>query len=593
MGTVQISDQQRIGERYELRECIGIGGMARVYLAHDRVLNRDVAVKILNPALAADPLFVERFRREAQAAAALNHPNIVTIYDTSTTDDTYFIVMEYVPGPNLKESIRAHGPLPEGEALAIGVQVAAALEVAHAHHLIHRDIKSHNILRSPGGSAKVTDFGIARAAGASQLTATQTVMGTAHYLSPEQALHQPLDGRSDLYSLGVVLYEALTGRVPFDGDSLVGVAMRQVHDPPPPMRQIMPSISPRAEAVVMRALAKDPAARYQSAAEMGAALLTARGALHPPTHEPTQARPAVVETAAFAPALPPVIPQAMPSNERRRDILPAVTAERRSRRWLIVPAIAALCVFVGLAGLFALRAAGRGTAATAAPTSVARVPTTTPASAVIVPTVASTAAPLATATQPPQVVPTIAPAVVAALPTAAATVAPTVAPTIPAPSPTPFATPTPIPAPTPTATAIRSTATALPATTPPQPTEPPVPPTANVPVVAAGGASSPAQAIQLFYQYVGQHQFDAAAQLWTAQMRAQYPPPDNINGRFGQDQRVEVAVGKVTMTGDGQATVAVDITEFRDGTTLRSVGSWQVVRGPSGWLLAQPNLRQA
>jgi len=246
-------------------------------------------------------------------------------------------------------------------------------------------------------------------------------------------------------------------------------------------------------------------------------------------------------------------------------------------------------VFVGLAGLFALRAAGRGTAATAAPTSVARAPTTTPASAVIVPTVASTAAPLATATQPPQVVPTVAPAVVAALPTAAATVAPT----IPAPSPTPLATPTPIPAPTPTATAIRPTATALPATTPPQPTEPPVPPTANAPVVAAGGGSSPAQAIQLFYQYVGQHQFDAAAQLWTAQMRAQYPPPDNINGRFGQDQRVEVAVGKVTMTGDGQATVAVDITEYRGGTTLRSVGSWQVVRGPSGWLLAQPNLRQA
>ncbi len=590
---MQISDQQRIGERYELRECIGIGGMARVYLAHDHVLNRDVAVKILNPALAADPLFVERFRREAQAAAALNHPNIVTIYDTGTTDDTYFIVMEYVPGPNLKEIIRAHGPLPENEVLAIGVQVAAAVGVAHAHHLIHRDIKPHNILRNPEGSAKVTDFGIARAAGASQLTATQTVMGTAHYLSPEQALHQPLDGRSDLYSLGVVLYEALTGHVPFDGDSLVAVAMRQVHDPPPPIRQINASISPRAEAVVMRAMAKDPAARYQSAAEMGVALLTASGAPHPPVHQPTQARPSVVETAAFPPTLPPVMPQAMLTDNRQQSIPPAVTNERRSRRWLIIPAIAALCVFVGLAGLFAFRATGRGTVATAAPTSIARVPTTIVASAVPVPTGTSTPAPLATPTQPPQVVPTVAPAVVAALPTAAATVAPTVAPTIPALSPTPLATPTPIPAPTPTATAIRSTATALPATTPPQPTEPPVPPTANAPVVTAGGASSPAQAVQLFYQYAGQHQFDQAAQLWTPELRAQFPPLGNINGHFDQDQRVDVAVGNVTMTGNGQATVAVTVTESRVGGPLRSVGSWTVVRGPSGWLLAQPNLRQA
>ncbi|MGI8687229.1 MAG: protein kinase domain-containing protein [Thermomicrobiales bacterium] len=582
MDTVQVSDQQRIGERYELRECIGIGGMARVYLAHDRVLNREVAVKILNPALAADPLFVERFRREAQAAAALNHPNIVTIYDTGTTDDTYFIVMEYVPGPNLKEIIRAHGPLPEGEALTIGAQVAAALGVAHAHHLIHRDIKPHNILRGPEGSAKVTDFGIARAAGASQLTATQTVMGTAHYLSPEQALHQPLDGRSDLYSLGVVLYEALTGRVPFDGDSLVAVAMSQVHDSPPPMRQIKPDISPRTEAVVMRALAKDPAARYQSAAEMGAALLAASGVPHPPVHEPTQARPSVVETAAFPPAPPPVIPQAMPNDGRRRSFPPAVTEERRSRRWLVLPAIAALCALVALAGLLALHAAGRGTAATAAPTSVARVPTTIPASAVIVSTIAPTSAPLPTATQAPQVVPTIAPTAVAAVPTAAATIAPTV----PILSPTPLAPPPATALPAPTETAIPPTAL-------PQPTEPPVPPTANAPIVAVSGASSPAQAVQLFYQYVGQHQFDQAAQLWTAQMRAQYPPSDNINDHFDQDQRVDVAVGNVTMTGNGQATVAVTVTESRVGGPLRSVGSWQVVRGPSGWLLAQPNLRSA
>ncbi len=545
---MQISDQQRIGERYELRQCIGIGGMARVYLAHDRALNRDVAVKILNPALAADPLFVERFRREARAAAALNHPNIVAIYDTGATDDTYYIVMEYVPGPNLKETIRERGPLPEGEALAIGAQVAAALGVAHAHHLIHRDIKPHNILLGPDGSAKVTDFGIARAAGASQLTATQTVMGTAHYLSPEQALHQPLDGRSDLYSLGIVLYEALTGRVPFEGDSLVAVAMRQVHDPPPPLRQVVPGISPRAEAVVTRALAKDPADRYQSAAEMEAALLEASRAPHPPAGEPTRTFPPIVETAALPPAPPPVLPQAPPLEDRRRP-----------HRWLVLPAIIALCALLALVGVLAFRAAGGGRAATTGPTSIAR------ASAITVATVLPTPAPLPTATHAPQIVPTAAPTLVP-------TIAPTIAPTVSAPSPTPLVAPTATPLPAPTATAV--------------------PPTANPPAVA-GGASSPAQAVQLFYQYAGQHQFDAAAQLWTPQMRAQFPPEGNINGHFGQDQRVAATIGAVTMTGNDQATVAVDVTEFRDGGAVRSVGSWQVVRGPSGWLLNQPDLRPA
>ncbi len=548
---MQVSDQQRIGERYELRQCIGIGGMARVYLAYDHLLNREVAVKILTPALAADPLFVERFRREAQAAAALNHPNIVTIYDTGTTDDTYYIVMEYVPGPNLKETIRARGPLPESEALPIGAQVAAALGAAHAHHLIHRDIKPHNILLSPEGNAKVTDFGIARAAGASQLTATQTVMGTAHYLSPEQALHQPLDGRSDLYSLGVVLYEALTGRVPFEGDSLVAVAMRQVHDPPPPMRQINPGISPRAEAVVMRALAKDPADRYQSAAEMGTALMEANRTLHPPAGGPTQTLSPVVETATLSPVRPPRIPPTLPIAEGRRP-----------RRWLILPAVAALCALLVMIGLFVLHSAGKGNAATPPPTRIATGPQ---ASAITVATVSPTPAPLPTVTHAPQIVPTV-------VPTVAPTIAPTSAATAPLPSPTPLAAPT--------------------ATAPPAPTATTAAPTGTPPAVA-GGASSPAQAVQLFYQYAGQHQFDAAAQLWTAQMRAQFPPEGNINGHFGQDQRIEATVGNVTMTGENQATVAVDVTEFRSDGTVRSVGSWQVVRGLSGWLLAQPNLRSA
>lgn len=301
----------------------------------------------------------------------------------------------------------------------------------------------------------------------------------------------------------------------------------------------------------MRALAKDPAARYQSAVEMEAALVEANRASHPLTNEPTRTLPPVVETSALPPARPPIHTQSLPPEERRR-----------SRRWLLVPAVAALCVLLALAGVFAFRSAGGGHAATEAPTKIAIGPQ---ASAITVATVSPTPAPLLTATQAPQLVPTLLP-----------TVAPTIAPTAPAPSPTPLAVPTATPLPAPTATTALPTA-ALTATPP----------------AVVGGASSPAQAVQLFYQYAGQHQFDAAAQLWTSQMRAQFPPAGNINGHFGQDQRVEATIGTVTMTGDSQATVAVDVTEFRDGATVRSVGSWQVVRGPSGWLLNQPDLRQA
>ncbi len=583
---MQGSDQQRIGERYELRQSIGIGGMARVYLAHDRLLNREVAVKILSPALAADPLFVERFRREAQAAAALNHPNIVTIYDTGATDDTYYIVMEYVPGPNLKERIRERGPLAEHDALVIGAQVAAALGAAHAHHLIHRDIKPHNVLLTPVGSAKVTDFGIARAAGASQLTATQTVMGSAHYLSPEQALHQPLDGRSDLYSLGVVLYEALTGRVPFDGDSLVAVAMRQVHDPPPSMRHINANISPRAESVVMRAMAKDPAARYQSAAEMEAALVAASRVSDPPASTRRRARPSVAVTSALPASPPPGVVESPRVDERPAYVSAPAPTGGRGRRWLIVPLLALLGMVIAVAGVFALRSAGSGHAATVAPTTAARASTTPQASVVVAAAPSITPPVVATETPAPQPTTVIAPTVIIA-PTVAAppTAAPIAqAPTVPAASPTPLATPTATPQPVPTATPVPATEPPPASPTAPAPTPPSRP-------VVAGGAATPAQAVEQFYQAVSQHQFDAAAQLWSPRMKTQFNTQVDINGHFAPTQRIDYTIGNVVTTGDGRATVAVQLTDVRAGGSLRYVGSWQVVRGPSGWLLDQPNLQ--
>jgi hypothetical protein len=578
---VQISDQQRIGERYDLRQTIGIGGMARVYLAHDRRLNRDVAAKILDPTLASDPLFVERFRREAQAAAALNHPNVVAIYDTGTTDDSYFIVMEYVPGPNLKEAIRERGALPEAEALTIGAQVAAALGAAHSRGLIHRDIKPHNVLLHPDGAAKVTDFGIARAAGASQLTSTQTVMGTAHYLSPEQALHQPLDGRSDLYSLGIVLYEALTGQVPFSGDSLVAVAMMQVHEPPPPLRTIRPEIAPATEAVVMKALAKDPAQRYQSAAEMRAALLRARDSLHPPAiaeTRPLAAAPpvATLERPAIE-AAPPDVPMEPPPPVLPPFIPPERPARRRGG--FVAPLLIALACLLAIGvGLFAFSRSRGGATPPASTTTASRPTANLQATALMVPTATAqpTVAPTAppAATPAPTAVPSLAPT---AAPVAIPTVPPTVAPTIPPPSPTPLAPPTATPAPAPTATAAPpATATAVPAT---------------APAVVATGASTPAGAVQEFYQLVGARQFDAAANLWTDRMKAQYPPDGNINGHFGQDQRVEVSIGNTQNTGDGRVTVAVSVTEVRASGNLHATGTWLLVRGPSGWLLDQPNLQ--
>ncbi len=254
-----------VGERYELQDRIGAGGMAEVYLALDHRLGRQVAVKVLYPAYAADPAFVERFRREARAAAALNHPHIAAVYDWGSDGDTYYMVMEYVPGGNLKEALREHGPCPEGDALRLGAQIASALEAAHRQGVIHRDVKPHNVLLDLQKEVKVVDFGIARAVGAAQLTQTMAVLGSAHYLSPEQAQRQQVDFRSDLYNLGVVLYELLTGQVPFTGDSPLAIAWQHVHQPPTPPGALRPGISPATEAVVLKALAKEPAARYLSA----------------------------------------------------------------------------------------------------------------------------------------------------------------------------------------------------------------------------------------------------------------------------------------------------------------------------------------
>ena len=304
--------------RYRILRKLGTGGMANVYLAEDEVLGRRVAIKILNDRHAGDDQFVERFRREAKNAASLSHPTIVSIYDRGEAEGTYYIAMEYLDGRSLKELIVARGPAPIHLAVDYARQILAAIRFAHRHGIVHRDIKPHNVLVDGEGRLKVTDFGIARA-GVSQMTEAGSIIGTAQYLSPEQAKGAPVDQTSDLYSVGVVLYELLTGVVPFSGDTPVEIAMKHLSSVPEPPSAKRADVPRDLDLVVMRALAKDQSERYQSAEEMDADLRRInRGvAISPVTEEAATAiiaRPppsAVTEITSRTPR--PPVPYAPPS----------------------------------------------------------------------------------------------------------------------------------------------------------------------------------------------------------------------------------------------------------------------------------------
>ena len=285
---------QLIAGRYRVLRKLGAGGMADVYLAEDATLGRRVAVKVLLKRYAGDAQFVERFRREAQAAARINHPNIVNIYDWGPVDGTYYIVMEYVQGETLKDHVRREGRYSPGEAVRIALELLGAVQVAHAAHIVHRDIKSQNILIDPSGAVKVTDFGIAKADD-SQMTEAGSILGTAQYLAPEQAKGEPVDERSDLYSVGVVFYEMLTGALPFRGDSAVTVALKHVSEQPPEPAEIVPGLPYSLNQIVLKALAKDPDQRYRTAAEFSADLVAARsgGPLLAATYDPSLERTTV------------------------------------------------------------------------------------------------------------------------------------------------------------------------------------------------------------------------------------------------------------------------------------------------------------
>lgn len=266
---------KRISGRYKILKMIGGGGMANVYLAHDMILDRDVAVKMLRLDFANDEEFIRRFHREAQSATSLAHPNIVSIYDVGEENDLYYIVMEYVDGQTLKQYILQNSPIPTETALEIMQQLTSAISHAHQNDIVHRDIKPHNILLDKNGNVKVTDFGIAMALSATSITQTNSVLGSVHYLSPEQARGGMANKKSDIYSLGIVMFEMLTGRLPFSGESAVSIALKHLQSETPSLKRWNSSIPQSVENVVLKATAKDPFHRYESVDEMEEDIRTA------------------------------------------------------------------------------------------------------------------------------------------------------------------------------------------------------------------------------------------------------------------------------------------------------------------------------
>ncbi|HEX8854240.1 MAG TPA: PASTA domain-containing protein [Thermoleophilaceae bacterium] len=327
----EVAENTVVDNRYRILNRIGSGGMADVYCAEDTHLGRQVALKVLHRRFAQDDEFVERFRREASAAAALQHPNVVNVYDRGKHDGTYYIAMEFLQGRTLKEIIQAEAPLSQERAIELAIPILRAAGFAHKRGVIHRDFKPHNVMVSPSGAVKVTDFGIARA-GASEMTETGSIMGTAHYLSPEQAQGHGVTAASDLYSIGVMLYEMLAGQVPFQGDSAVSIALKHLSEPPPRLAQFA-RVNPRLEAVLNRALAKQPEQRFQSADDFIAALEEARAAIAAGDNGDAQ------DTATWTAVPPP--PIAPPPAERGRRRWP----------WVVLAVLLAAGIAAGVVAL--------------------------------------------------------------------------------------------------------------------------------------------------------------------------------------------------------------------------------------------------
>jgi eukaryotic-like serine/threonine-protein kinase len=340
--TIRLMRPTLIDDRYAMLDALGRGGMARVYLARDEVLGQEAALKVLREQYAEDEEFVERFRREAKNAAALNHPSIVQVYDQGRAEDgTYYMAMEYVPGGTLKERILREGPLDPYEAAGVALRIGEALDAAHGRGIVHRDVKPQNVLLTAAGGAKVADFGIARAASSKTMTETNLVLGTAAYMSPEQAMGEPATPKSDLYSLGVVLYEMLTGELPYTAESPVAVCMKHINEPLRPPKEVDSRIPEGMNALVVKLLAKEPEDRYASAAALAEDLRLVRDGLAP--------LDAGLEEQTTVPT------SSMAEATGKTRTVPTVAASRRgpsepASRLNLLPLLAALLVGAALIG---------------------------------------------------------------------------------------------------------------------------------------------------------------------------------------------------------------------------------------------------
>jgi serine/threonine protein kinase len=544
-----------VAGRYDLQRPLGRGGMATVYLAIDLLLDRPVAVKMLHPELARDDHFVARFEREARAAARLNHPHIAAIYDLGRYDTTHFIVMEYVPGPTLKELIQEHGPLPELTVLDLGRQIAGALATAHRQGVIHRDVKPHNVLVPRLDTVKVADFGIARAAGELQLTATHVILGSVHYASPEQLSGAAVDERSDLYSLGVVLYEALTAHLPFTGETASAIAWQQVDRQPPPLARWGVPFSPSTETLIGKALSKTPEDRFESAGEMSRAMERAIGQAGAPS-TPTApvdaplARERDAEGRGIGPW--PHGDTTMVGLPWHREDLPPTSANGRPKP---------------PPGMRQARSPVQGPNRRRAARAIAYA-----IAAVVLPSIIAWAVFAETAP---------APAVTGAPPRPPISEEPPVQPPLTSPSPSVA---------TPASGGVTSAALPPPPTAVSAPSSP-------FSAAAEAVAAPPVETVSAFYAAIERGQLAAAASLWSDRMKSQYPPDQFLFERFRFTHEFAVRHAELLRVDQvaGRATVAVDLHEVAGNPPVvrRWVGTWDLIRGPSGWLLDEPHLSAA
>jgi hypothetical protein len=568
--------------------------MADVFRAHDHTLDRDVAVKIMRPAFAQDPEFAERFHREAEALGSIDHPNIVHVLDYGTSTDGPFIVMELVSGGTLRDLMRVRGRVDQYAASQIAAGIADGLDAAHIRGVLHRDLKPDNVLLDSEGRPKVADFGIARIAAATAITRTGEILGTPQYLAPEQMTGDVVDERADVYALGVILYEMLTGTQPTGGITASEIVSRRLRaDPRPPSRLV--AIAPAINTLVLRALARDPARRIRSAADLRAALLAIK-----PLTPPMGARARVMRLRLPSP-VPLIAALALlaafvrdsarrfrrAAEVRAEDLravllaiapptLPALSRARVMRLRLPSPAplIAALALLAAYIRDHARDIRRR------ADLLASRAPMPPPAShARVVPLRRRLAAPL-----------------VAALALLAALIGGSLVFAGPWPTDVaPVAIATPTLAPTTEvlgstgSSAVRPSPTAT-----PEPTAAPTVAPTPAPMVPATVTGDPSGTIVSFYQFISGHDYASASGLWSDRMRAAYPPQTNIWGRFDATSSIVARSASVTSASPGSAAVAVDLIEtLRNGSVRHWVGTWYLVRSGSGWLLDEPGLRPA